>query len=100
MMAPHYERARMLFLAVETATRKLGEPIDGIEVTSNTVLVWAGRKRLAMKYYYADSYGPDGVGMPGGGQWVIKTDRPVDTPRNTAMSRLSRLRESIGRVLR
>ena len=77
MMAPHYERARMLAVAIDRATAELGEPIDRIEVTARKVLVWAGRRYLSMTYGYANSYGPGGTAIPGGGTWVVEPDGPL-----------------------
>jgi hypothetical protein len=80
MMAPHFERARVLHTAIQTATYELDEPIDRLEVTELRIFVWAGKKVIAMKYRYADSYGPDGVGMPGAGEWVVEKESLIDMP--------------------
>jgi hypothetical protein len=72
MMAPQYERARMLCIAINDAASELREPIDRLEVERDHVLVSAGGRRLRFRYYYADSYGADGSPMPGSGRWVVE----------------------------
>jgi len=76
MMAPHFERARMLAVALQTASMELADPIDRIEVIGARVLVWAGKTCLAMTYYYADIYNPRGEPLLGGGSWVVQPEGP------------------------
>ncbi len=95
MMAPHYERARMLCTAIERATEELAEPIDRIEVASGKVTVWAGKKRLSMRYYYANSYNNDGAPLLGGGQWIVELigadNRGEQDERSSTQTMLARL---------
>ena len=95
MMAPHYERARMLCAAVQRATEELAEPIDRIEVASGKVTVWAGKKRLSMRYYYANSYNNDGAPLLGGGQWIVELigadNRGEQDERSSTQTMLARL---------
>jgi hypothetical protein len=74
MMAPHYERARILHAAIETAVQQLSEPIDLIKVTPRQVLIWAAGRQLAMRYHYANSYDASGTAMLGGGHWVLEPE--------------------------
>src|SRR5436190_10972312 len=74
MMAPHYERARILHQSIETAVQQLGEPIDLIKVTSRQVLIWAAGRQLVMRYRYVNSYDASGVAMPGSGHWILETE--------------------------
>ncbi len=75
MMAPQYERARLLCTAINEAASELLERIDRVEVARDHVLIEAGTRRLAYRYYYANAYAPDGSAMPGSGRWVVeKTD--------------------------
>ncbi len=73
MMAPQFERARLLGVAIQHATNELMEPIDRIEVGARHVVAWAGSRSLTMKYHHASSTGPDGSPMPGSGQWLVET---------------------------
>ena len=95
MMAPHYERARMLCTAIECAVHELGQPIDRIEVTSRNVVVWAGSQSLAMSYHYANSYAPDGAAMPGSGEWVVES---AGSSRITKGSWIGRLLSSVRKI--
>jgi hypothetical protein len=82
MMAPHYERARMLHAAIDLATLELREPIERLEVSAGRVFAWAGRRRVAMRYCHEDRSDPDGHVMPGSGEWVVEKTALADTPRN------------------
>jgi hypothetical protein len=81
MMAPHFERARMLQIAIEAACHELDEPIDRIEVTGRRVLVWAGAKQVALSYSYANAYDRAGIPMPGSGNWVVEKAGSTEDPR-------------------
>jgi len=98
MMAPHYERARMLCAAIHAATDELNEPIDRVEVRSRCVLLWAGNKRIALKYYYANSYDPTGGPMPGGGHWVVEKVGLADMSLGLHAGLLSRLQRAFARA--
>ena len=51
-MAPWYERENLLHAALRKATLKVQRPIDRIEVTSDKILFWAGKVKLAITYTY------------------------------------------------
>ncbi len=72
MMAPQYERARMLCTAINYAAAELLEPINRLKVERDHVLIFAGDKRLTLRYSYANNYDHMGVAMPGGGHWVVE----------------------------
>ncbi len=74
MMAPHFERARMLQAAIQTAVYELNDPIDRIEVIGGKVLAWAGNKCVVMRYGYENAYGADGSPMPGSGSWQVTVE--------------------------
>jgi hypothetical protein len=92
MMAPHYERARMLHAAIDVAAFELSEPIERVEVSGGRVFAWAGRKRLAMRYYHEDRRDSHGSAMPGSGQWVVEKAAFADAPANVVARVLSWLR--------
>ena len=69
MMAPQYERARMLCTAINYAAAELLEPINRLEVEHDHVLI---NKRLTLRYSYANSCDHVGVAMAGGGHWVVE----------------------------
>ena len=81
--------------AVQRATEELAEPIDRIEVASGQGTVWAGKKRLSMRYYYANSYNNDGAPLLGGGQWIVEVITPYDggepSERSSTQTMLARL---------
>jgi hypothetical protein len=95
MMAPQFERARMLCTAINTATYELMEPVDRVEVSRSTVVVWAGAKQVTLKVWYANSYDERGHGIPGGGSWqaeVVPADGAAAAgPRPFLRRLLSRL---------
>jgi hypothetical protein len=72
MMAPHYERARMLCTAINHVAAELSDPIDRIEVVFDRVVITAGRRRLTLRYHYQNSHAADGSAMPGSGHWVLE----------------------------
>ena len=71
MMAPHYERARVLHTALEQAVHLLNEPIDEIVVDGGTIRVRAGRKTITGTYGYSNAHDADGNAMPGSGNWWV-----------------------------
>ncbi len=79
-MAPRYERARLLGVAIEVAASELREPIDRIEFVSGQILVTAGNKHIALNYHYSGSYDPSGVPIPGGGHWVAEKAESLPAP--------------------
>jgi hypothetical protein len=74
MMAPKYERGRMLEQALQLAIYELADPIDRIEVIGGQVVAWAGGRRLKMSFGYEASYGERGEPMPGSGTWRVWVD--------------------------
>jgi hypothetical protein len=52
VMAPWFERERLLHAALRKATATLQSPIDRMEVTPGKILFWAGAKQLAIAYSY------------------------------------------------
>ena len=50
MMAPQYERARVLANAIEIATRQIEEPIGLIVVSGGSVTLWAATKKVSMTF--------------------------------------------------
>lgn len=94
MMAPYFERARVLHAAIEIATYELGDPIDRVEVTELRIFAWAGKKSIAMKYHYADGYRHDGIAILGGGQWVVEKEELTDVPVSLLAKVLLHLRKA------
>jgi hypothetical protein len=74
--APEHERMTLLSVAIERATRELRAPIDRIEVTRDHVNCWAGLRKVAMTYDYAQDgriESPSGrfMPIPGSGNWEV-----------------------------
>jgi hypothetical protein len=97
MMAPHYEQARMLHVAIDRAIAELGEPIDRLEVTAGKVRCWAGTTLLTMRYSYQNSYNERGAPMLGGGEWVVEVVAPNEAAAPAEPSFIARL---LARLLR
>jgi hypothetical protein len=74
MMAPKYERARMLEAAIQAAVHELDDPIDRIEVGGGRVTAWAGSKSMAVRYGYVNATDGSGIPMPGAGHWRAVVD--------------------------
>jgi hypothetical protein len=71
MMAPRYERLRVLHEALDCAGRHLDDPIHRIEVKEDQVLFWAGAQTFAVRYEYRNAYDRRGAAMPGSGRWQV-----------------------------
>jgi hypothetical protein len=76
MQAPEDERVRLLNVAILRATRELRAPIDRIEVTDEYVSCWAGPRKIAMTYCYAQGGHADlssgrFTATPGSGVWEV-----------------------------
>jgi hypothetical protein len=71
MMAPKFERARVLGEAIGVAATTLADPIDKMKVSDEKILIFAGRERLELSYAYHNAYAPDGSVMPGSGHWSV-----------------------------
>jgi hypothetical protein len=56
MMAPEFERMRLLGVMIERATSVLKAPLTKIEVSGNEIICWAGSRRHTMRYGYANGY--------------------------------------------
>jgi hypothetical protein len=78
MMDPKYEQLRMLGAALEAAAHVLDDPITRLEVKGGRVFVWAGHKRVTLRYAYADSYNTQGDVLLGGGHWSAQIEPPGD----------------------
>ncbi len=72
MMAPQYEMARVLCAAINQVAGDLPDPIDRVEVKRDHLVISARSRRLTLRYYYVNSYAPDGCPMPGGGHWEVE----------------------------
>jgi hypothetical protein len=94
-MAPPYERARLLSVAIDVTNTELQAPIDRIEVVSGQILVSAGNKHLTLNYHYSGSYDLSGVPIPGGGNWVVEKAESLHTAKPRDL--LSRLRNVFAR---
>jgi hypothetical protein len=77
MMAPHYERARLLGEAIDQAKYILRDPIDSIVVRGDTVEVIAGTMKLVGSYGYGSARDPNGGAIkPGSGSWWVSFGKP------------------------
>ena len=85
MMSAHDERARLLSIAIDRATRELQAPIDEVEVTSGQVLCRAGSRVLTMSYGYADAIHADGSVRPGSGSWWVEVES-ASAPREAKVA--------------
>jgi hypothetical protein len=87
MMAPHYERLRVLHEALDCAGRHLDDPIHRIEVKGNQVLFWAGAQTFAVSFEYLNAYDPKGGPMPGSGRWHVTPGKVLGRPSFRALIR-------------
>ena len=99
MMAPQFERARMLSAAIDRAIAELADPIERIEVELSNVFVWAGTKRLTMSYSYANSYSRDGAPLLGGGRWVVEVVEVEDLTGRRVASWAAQIRSWLQRSM-
>src|SRR5579863_1148229 len=93
MMAPKYERLRLLHLALEEGGNQLADPIDRIEVRGRFIVVAAGDEEVHMTFGYQNSYSDGGAPVLGGGSWFV---RLVDAPRRAERSGFRRLLTLLG----
>jgi hypothetical protein len=71
MMAPKFERARVLAEALQIGAHELEDPIDQVRISGNRISVSAGRKHIKLSYAYHNAYSQNGSVMPGGGHWSV-----------------------------
>lgn len=83
MMAPHFERARVLALAIDQANDLLQEPIDLIRIDGSEITVAAGGLMVTGTFSYHDAYAADGSPMPGSGHWSVELGEVHVSPRRT-----------------
>lgn len=69
----------MLDAAIQAAAYELDDPITRLEVKGGRVYVWAGAKRVTVRYGYADSYNEQGDVLLGGGHWSAHIE-PAASP--------------------
>ncbi len=86
MKSPAHERRALLDEAVRVATEALDSPIDRIVVGAAHIRCWSGRRRVTMRYGYAQGgIVAPGSGRfqptPGSGEWNVTL---VDEPRSTS----------------
>lgn len=72
MMAPQYERARVLSIALDEAVSLLDDPIDEIAIEGNRIRVRAGGKEITGTYGYNNALDTGGSPMAGSGRWWVK----------------------------
>ncbi len=82
MRAPQYEMARVLCAAINQVAGDLPDPIDRVEVKRDHLVISARSRRLTLRYYYVNSYAPDGCPVPGG----FAKAAPVGLPFRTLFS--------------
>lgn len=81
MKAPKYQRMEALQAAIQAAGDELSDPIEGLEVTRDGIVAWAGGRAILMSYGWNQSYADDGSPCLGGGHWsaAYVRDCPVPT---------------------
>jgi hypothetical protein len=71
MMAPKFERLRVLGEAIQAAAYELDDPIDQVTVAGDRIVVAARGRRVELSYGYQNAYGENGSAMPGSGHWSV-----------------------------
>ena len=71
MMAPKFERLRVLGEAMHAAAYELDDPIDQVTVAGDRIVVAARGRRVELSYGYHNAYAEDGSVMPGSGHWSV-----------------------------
>jgi hypothetical protein len=69
MKAPKYQRMEAFEAAVQTAGHELADPIEGLQVTDQGIIAWAGGRAIRMSYHWNQSYSESGAAYLGGGHW-------------------------------
>lgn len=71
MMAPKFERARVLSMALDIGAQQLEDPVDRIAVGRSRIWLFAGATCLELSYAYCNAYAEGGAVMPGSGHWSV-----------------------------
>src|SRR5579871_3094090 len=69
MKAPKYQRMEALEAAIQAAGYELADPIEGLEVTRDGIVAWAGGRFILLDYRWNQSYGDGHAPLPGSGHW-------------------------------
>jgi hypothetical protein len=80
MKAPKYQRMEALEAAIQTAGHHLSGPIEGLEVTRDGIVAWAGGRAILMSYGWNQSYSEDGSPYLGSGHWSAEYVRDCAVP--------------------
>jgi hypothetical protein len=80
MKAPKYQRMEALEAAIQAAGHELADPIDGLEVTRDGIVAWAGGRAVLMSCGWKQSYGDAGAPQLGGGHWAAEYVRDCSVP--------------------
>jgi hypothetical protein len=80
MMAPRFERARLLYAAIDKASLSLKKSIDRLELAGNQILFQAGTKKLTITYRYVDNRMPGPGSFQLDGEYYERPDIPKDRP--------------------
>jgi hypothetical protein len=78
MKAPKYQRMEMLQAAIQAAGYELSDPIEGLEITPQGVVAWAGGRHILLSYRWANDYGKNGEPLLGSGAWTADYVRDCD----------------------
>jgi hypothetical protein len=87
MMAPKFERARVLAEALEIGAHELDDPIDKMTVSASRISVFAGRACLELSYAYHNAYAENGGVKPGSGHWSVSIVSATKENRFAALAR-------------
>jgi hypothetical protein len=68
VMAPQFERERMVNGAVAVATERIGKP-GHAAVDGDRVIVRAGDRQIVVRAFYSQSCDGRGIPLAGGGSW-------------------------------
>lgn len=78
MKAPKYQRMEILQAVIQAAGYELSDPIDGLEVTPQGVVAWAGGRHILLSYRWDNAYSKSGEPLLGGGAWTAEYVRDCD----------------------
>ena len=80
MKAPKYQRMDALSATIWTAGHELADPIEGLQVTRDGIVVWAAGRAVLIRDHWDQSYGSRGEPLLGSGNWVAEYVRDCDPP--------------------
>ena len=78
MKAPKYQRMEALEAAVQAAGHELADPVEGLEVTHEGIVAWAGGRYILLNSRWIQTYAESGEPALGSGHWSADYIRDCD----------------------